>query len=137
MLRIFLYIALALFVTWCSTSVKLGEHSCAGHVKRIWASDEGSDLREGVKAKATSEGTREVLEDVAETAAPVVDRVSRGVKAGFREAVAGDAGAKATHAAGEATERATRAASDAAAAAARTAAEKEVRRRTEAAAGGD
>ena len=133
MFRIALFIVLALFVTWCSTSVKLGEHSCAGHVKRIWASDEGTDLREGVKAKATSEGTREVLEDVADKAAPVVDRVSRGVKAGIREAVSGDAGAKATHAAGEVTDRATRAAGDAAA----TAAEKEVRRRAEAAGGGD
>jgi hypothetical protein len=118
--RLALLLAALLLVTWCSTTVKLGEHTCAGHVKRIWSSDETVDLRKGVKEKATSDGTREVLEDVAETTAPVVDRVKRGVKAGLKEAAESDAAKGAAGATKEAAKEA-----------AEKAAKDEVRRRTE------
>ena len=86
MIRILLFLALAVFVTWCSTTVKLGQYTCAGHVKRIWSSEETKDLRDGVKEKATSDGTKEAVKDMKESAGPVLDRVKRGVKAGVDEA---------------------------------------------------
>jgi hypothetical protein len=85
-LRLLLFLAAAIFVTWCSTTVKLGEYTCAGHFKRIWSSEETKDLRDGVKEKATSDGTKEAVEDLKESAGPVLDRVKRGVKAGVSEA---------------------------------------------------
>jgi hypothetical protein len=85
-IRILLFLALAVFVTWCSTTVKLGQYTCAGHVKRIWSSEETKDLRDGVKEKATSDGTKEAVKDMKESAGPVLDRVKRGVKAGVDEA---------------------------------------------------
>jgi hypothetical protein len=85
-IRILLFLALALFVTWCSTTVKFGEYTCAGHIRRIWSSDETKDLRDGVKEKATSKGTKEAVKDLKDSAGPMVDRVKRGVKAGVNEA---------------------------------------------------
>lgn len=86
MIRFVLLVLVALFVTWCSTTVKLGEHTFAGHVKRIWQSEETQDLKEGVKEKATSESTKELVDDIKDQAEPVVDRVKRGVEAGVNEA---------------------------------------------------
>ena len=86
MIRFVLLVLLAVFVAWCATSVPLGKYTCAGHVKRIWSSEETQDLKEGVKEKASSKGTQEVLEDIKDKTAPVVDRVKRGVKAGVEEA---------------------------------------------------
>ena len=79
-------VLVAVFLVWCGTTVKLGEYTCLGHVKRIWDSEETKDLREGVKEKATSESTKELVDDVKDSAKPVVDRVKRGVKAGVDEA---------------------------------------------------
>ena len=86
MIRFVLYLLVVVFLVWFSTTVKLGEYTCAGHVKRIWQSDETKDLKEGIKQKATSESTRELVDDVKKTAGPVVERVERGVKSGIREA---------------------------------------------------
>ena len=86
MIRIVLILALVLFVTCCSTTVKFGDYTCAGHVKRIWSSEETKDLREGVKEKATSDGTKKAVKDLKDSAGPVVDRMKRGVKAGVDEA---------------------------------------------------
>jgi hypothetical protein len=85
-IRFVLLVVLALFVAWCSTSVKLGEHSFAGHVKRIWQSEETQDLKQGVQEKATSESTKELVDDIKDKTEPVVDRVKRGVEAGVNEA---------------------------------------------------
>lgn len=90
MIRLVLLVLLALFVVWCGTSVKLGEYTCAGHVQRIWKSDEAQDLKEGVKEKATSESTKEMVNDLKETTGPAVERVKRGVKAGVQEATDGE-----------------------------------------------
>ncbi len=86
MIRFVLLILVALFVAWCSTTVNLGDHTFAGHVKRIWQSEETQDLKEGVKEKATSESTKELVDDIKDKTEPVVDRVKRGVEAGVNEA---------------------------------------------------
>lgn len=86
MIRFVLLVLVALFVAWCSTTVKLGDHTFAGHVRRIWQSEETQDLKEGVKDKATSESTKELVDDLKDKTEPVVDRVKRGVEAGVHEA---------------------------------------------------
>ena len=86
MIRFVLLILVALFIAWCSTSVKLGEYTFAGHVKRIWNSEETQDLKQGVKEKATSESTKELVHDIKDKTEPVVDRMKRGVEAGAKEA---------------------------------------------------
>jgi hypothetical protein len=85
-IRFILLCLVAIFFVWCGTSVKLGDYTCAGHVKRIWNSEETKDLREGVKDKATSAETKELVDDIKDSAKPVVDRVKRGVQAGVEEA---------------------------------------------------
>jgi hypothetical protein len=55
-------------------TVPLGERTAAQHFRRIWASDETQELVTGAK----------------QTAAPVVDRIKRGVGAGVREAAEED-----------------------------------------------
>lgn len=122
MLRLLIFLALAIFVTWCSTSVRLGKYTFAGHVRRIWHSEETKDLRDGVKEKATSKGTKQLVRDIKDTTAPVLHRVERGVKAGIHEAAESDTAKK--------TEAAAR---DAAATAAKKAAEDEVRKQAGAA----
>lgn len=87
MIRFVLLVLVALFVAWCSTSVTLGNHTFAGHVRRIWQSEETQDLKEGVKQTATSESTKELVDDIKDKTEPVVDRVKRGVEAGVNEAV--------------------------------------------------
>ena len=64
------------FVAWCSTSVKLGDHTFAGHVKRIWQSEETQNLKEGIKKKAheateskPAEQARDAVKDAAKDAA--------------------------------------------------------------------
>ena len=87
MIRLLFLLAIAGLVTWCSTTVPLGQHTFAGHVSRIWDSNESKDLREGVREKATSEATKRTVEGVADHAGPVVDRVVKGIKTGVRTAI--------------------------------------------------
>jgi hypothetical protein len=107
-IRIVLFLALAVFVTWCSTTVKLGQYTCAGHIKRIWSSEETKDLRDGVKEKATSKGTKDAVKDLKDSAGPMVDRVKRGVKAGVNEAADSDTAERAKEAGTDAAKDAAR-----------------------------
>lgn len=66
-----LLVAAALFVT----TVKIGDRTTVQHVKRIWQSDEA----------------QEMVQDVKREAAPVVERVKRGVTAGAKAAAESDA----------------------------------------------
>jgi hypothetical protein len=88
-IRFVIYVLVAIVVVWFATTVKLGEYTCAGHMKRIWNSEETKDLREGVKKKATSESTEELVDEMKEGARPVVDRLKKGSAEGA-EAEAGD-----------------------------------------------
>lgn len=51
-------------------TVKLGKRTFFGHVAAIWSTEEARDMREGVGEKA----------------GPMVDKVKRGVEAGYDEA---------------------------------------------------
>jgi hypothetical protein len=53
----------------CGATVKLGDKTFFGHVARIWSTDETQDLVKGVK----------------KTSGPVMDKVKRGVQAGYDE----------------------------------------------------
>lgn len=86
MIRFVFLCLVAVVLVWCGTTVKLGEYTCLGHAKRIWNSDEAQDLKEGVREKATSESTKELVDDLKKKTAPVVERVKRGVEAGIKEA---------------------------------------------------
>lgn len=51
-------------------TVKLGKRTFFGHVAAIWRTDEAKDMREGVSEKA----------------GPALEKVKRGVEAGYKEA---------------------------------------------------
>lgn len=70
MLRLIVFLALAIGVVWFGATVNLGKRTLFGHVRAIWATEEVQDLKHGVEEKA----------------APAVDRVKRGVKAGINAA---------------------------------------------------
>ena len=57
-------------LVFLGATVKLGKRTFFGHVSAIWSTDEAKDMREGVSEKA----------------APVVEKVKRGVEAGYKEA---------------------------------------------------
>ncbi|MBA3453770.1 MAG: hypothetical protein H0T42_11815 [Deltaproteobacteria bacterium] len=70
MIRLIVFLVLAAGFIWFGSSVNLGKRTLFGHVRAIWATDEVQDLKQGVEQKA----------------APAVDRVKRGVKAGINAA---------------------------------------------------
>ena len=78
MIRLLVFLALAAGFVWFGSSVQVGKRTLFGHVRAIWATEEVQDLKHGVEEKA----------------APAVDRVKRGVKAGI-EAASGDDGSAA------------------------------------------
>jgi len=78
MIRLLVFLALAAGFVWFGSSVQIGKRTLFGHVRAIWATEEVQDLKHGVEEKA----------------APAVDRVKRGVKAGI-EAASGDDGSAA------------------------------------------
>jgi hypothetical protein len=73
-LRFLILIAIAVGLTVCGATVKLGNRTFFGHVRAIWATDEAKDLAKGIGDKA----------------GPVVDKVKRGAKAGWNEATKDD-----------------------------------------------
>lgn len=78
LLRTLIVLAILGSLVYCGATVKLGERTFFGHVSRIWSSDETQELVDGVK----------------ETGEPVMDKVKRGVKAGYKEFSSEDAGGK-------------------------------------------
>jgi hypothetical protein len=70
MIRFLVYLAIAIGLVWFATTVPLGKHTLVGHVRAIWHTGEVQDLKEGVKDKA----------------GPAVDRLERGVRAGYKAA---------------------------------------------------
>ena len=68
MIRLLIFLALAIGLTVCGSTVKLGKRTFFGHVRAIWHTEEVQDLKEGVKDKA----------------GPTADRVKRGVEAGYK-----------------------------------------------------
>jgi len=70
MIRFLLYVALAIGVAYVATTVPLGKRTLVGHIRAIWQTEEVQELKEGVKEKA----------------GPAVERLERGVKAGYKAA---------------------------------------------------
>ena len=70
MIRSLVYLALAVCVVYVAMTVPLGKRTFVGHVRAIWHTEEVQELKQGVKEKA----------------GPAVDRLERGVKAGYKEA---------------------------------------------------
>ena len=77
MIRLLVFLALAAGFVWFGSSVNLGKRTLFGHVRAIWATEQVQDLKHGVEEKA----------------APAVDRVKRGVKAGIHAATGDDGSA--------------------------------------------
>jgi hypothetical protein len=69
-IRFILYLVIAIALAYCGATVPLGSRTFFGHVKAIWATPEAQDMKKGVE-----EGTK-----------PMVEKVKRGVEAGYREA---------------------------------------------------
>jgi hypothetical protein len=70
MIRFLLYLVIAIGLVYFATTVPLGKRTLVGHVRAIWHTEEVQELKQGVKEKA----------------GPAVDRLERGVKAGYHAA---------------------------------------------------
>ncbi len=70
MIRLLLFLALALGLVWCGSTVKLGKRTFFGHIQAIWKTEEMQELKDGVK----------------DTAGPTADKVKRGINAGYEAA---------------------------------------------------
>jgi hypothetical protein len=70
MLRFIVYLAIAICIVYFATTVPLGKHTLVGHVRAIWHTEQVQDFKEGVKEKA----------------GPAVDRLGKGMKAGYHAA---------------------------------------------------
>ena len=77
MVRLLLWLVIAVALVVCGSTVKLGKRTFFGHVQAIWSTPEAQDMKNGIEEKA----------------GPVVHKVERGVSAGYREAIDDDAGA--------------------------------------------
>jgi hypothetical protein len=69
-MRFLVYLVLAIIVVWVATQVPLGKRTLVGHIRAIWHTEEVQELKDGVKEKT----------------GPAVDRLERGVKAGYKAA---------------------------------------------------
>jgi hypothetical protein len=70
MIRFVFYLVIAIVVVYLATTVPLGKRTLVGHVRAIWQTEQVQELKDGVRAKA----------------GPAVDRLERGVKAGYKAA---------------------------------------------------
>ena len=52
MIRLLVFLALAVGLAYCGATVKLGKHTFFGHVRAIWATEEVQDLKNGVTERA-------------------------------------------------------------------------------------
>jgi hypothetical protein len=77
MIRLLVYLVIAIGLVWFATQVQLGKHTLVGHVRAIWHTEEVKDLKDGVKEKT----------------GPAVERFERGVKAGYDTATHRDGSA--------------------------------------------
>jgi hypothetical protein len=76
-IRLIIWLVIAGALVWCGATVKLGKRTFFQHVSAVWSTPEAQDMKNGIEEKA----------------GPVVDKVERGVKAGYHEATRDDGGA--------------------------------------------
>ena len=72
-MKFLIYLVIAVAIAYCATTVPLGKRTFVGHVRAIWHTEQVQELKAGVKEKA----------------GPTVDRLERGVKAGYKAATDG------------------------------------------------
>jgi hypothetical protein len=77
MIRFLVYLVIVIGVVYFATTVPVGKRTLVGHVRAIWHTEQVQDLKQGVKEKA----------------GPAVDRLERGVNAGYKAATAKDGSA--------------------------------------------
>jgi len=70
MIRFLLMLIIIGALAYVGATVKLGKRTFFGHIQAIWKTEEVQELKKGVEEKA----------------APAVEKVKRGVKAGIDEA---------------------------------------------------
>jgi hypothetical protein len=79
MIRFVLYLAIAVVIVYVAITVPFGKRTLVGHIRAIWHTEQVQDLKDGVKEKA----------------GPAVERIERGVKAGYKEATGSSDGSDA------------------------------------------
>ncbi len=77
MIKFILTLAILAGLAYCGATVPLGKRTFFGHVRAIWHTEEVQDLKDGVKEKA----------------GPTMDKLERGVKAGYKAATDSDGSA--------------------------------------------
>jgi len=70
MIKFIVTLAILAGLAYCGATVPIGKRTFFGHIKAIWHTEEVQDLKDGVKEKA----------------GPTVDKLERGVKAGYKAA---------------------------------------------------
>jgi hypothetical protein len=73
-IKLVIWLLIAGALVWCGATVKLGKRTFFQHVSAVWSTPEAQDMKNGIEEKA----------------GPVVDKVERGVKAGYHEATKSD-----------------------------------------------
>lgn len=72
MFRLAFLVFLAIGLTVCGATVKLGKRTFFGHISAIWNTEEAKDAREGITPVVKKVGDK--AEDVGEKVAPVVKK---------------------------------------------------------------
>jgi hypothetical protein len=73
MIRFLVYLVIVIALAYAATTVPLGKRTFVGHIRAIWHTEQVQELKDGVKQKA----------------GPAVERLERGVKAGYHAAANG------------------------------------------------
>jgi hypothetical protein len=79
-IKLIIFLALALALAYCGATVKLGKRTFFGHVRAIWATEEAQDLKHGVE----------------EGVGPAAHRIKKGIQAGVKAMEDDDAGVPAS-----------------------------------------
>jgi len=69
-IRLLFWFCVVVALVWFGSTVKLGKRTLFGHVSAVWSTPEAQDMKKGIQDEAR----------------PLVDKVERGVKAGYHEA---------------------------------------------------
>jgi hypothetical protein len=80
MIRVLLYLAVAVIIVYVATTVPLGKHTLVGHIRAIWHTEQVQDLKDGIKQKT----------------GPAVEKLERGAKAGLHEVTGSDSASTTT-----------------------------------------
>lgn len=80
MIRLFLWLIIAIALTVCGATVKLGKRTFFGHIMAIWKTEEVQDFKKGVEDKAGP-----ALDELGKRAKPALEKAGRAAKKGIEE----------------------------------------------------